>query len=231
MIKKLLNSFSDTSDGPYSFEEVGKVMAEEVFNTIAFRSSGTAVGGDGGRDGWFIDNSKGHRYKIACFTGEETSVRQKIEAEMKGDSKSYVFFCYSKRIEEKRRPGLEKQYPNLIIVDCNNIAAITLNSSKLQELFEIPFQIRKVLLETVQERCQFCGQEEIISRYIPRNVNEVCEGKIVSFDFFEWAKDGKHRLKILKASAGFGKTSMMKQLYLKLLYDEEFALPPIYYDC
>lgn len=230
ILKQELNGFCDTSDAPYKFEEVGKLMAEQVFNTIAFRSSGTCVGGDGGRDGWFIASQTGIQYKIACFVGKETSVKRKIAEEIGENNNNYVFFCYNKEIKEKERVDLIKKYPNLIIVDSNNIIRAVSDSYKLQDFFGIPFQMRKVLLETVQKRNYFQDKEEIISKYITRKVNVFENDRITSIDYFNWAKDAGNRLKVLKASAGFGKSCMMQQLYCNLLHDEELALPPIYYE-
>ena len=224
-----MNSSSNSS-APYEFEEAGKIMAEITFNVEAYRSSGSSAGGDGGEDGWFYDK-KGNRVKIACSVCQKKDVPRKINNEMSKKPDGYVFFCTNQEISSEKRQKYKETYPHIEFADLNDIASATEKSHELKRIFKIPDYERQFFLESLRKRHQFIDCEEEISGYIDRKVivND-SDNKDIIVPFIQWAKNRHFRLKIIEAPAGYGKTCLIKQLYMNLLNDESFLIPPIYFD-
>ena len=224
-----MNSRADSSS-PYEFEEVGQIMAEVIFGVRALRSSGSSAGGDGGEDGSFVDR-KGNRFKIACSVCKKEFLEGKIKAEMSADSNGYVFFCTNQEIIQRERAGYKKKYPNIEFADINDITHVTEGHHRLKEIFGIPDYDSIFYIEELRKRHQFLDEENQIDGYIERKVTITKENnRSEEVPFLQWAMDTGSQLKLLEAPAGYGKTCLMKRLYMKLLSDDSLLLPPVYCD-
>ena len=227
-IKKMSNDAD--SSAPYEFEEVGVIMAEATFGIHALRTSGSSAGGDGGADGWFYDR-RGCQYKIACSVCNKANLNEKIRKEIASTQDGYVFFCTNQEISGKDRKKYKIINPNIEFADINDIVSVTEHNCRLKEIFGIPIYESMFYLDELRQRHQFIGSENRIAKYIERKV--IVRGndkKEMSVPFIEWAKDKRSQLKLLEAPAGYGKTSLMEQLYMNILNDDSLRLPPLYYD-
>ena len=223
-----MNSKADSA-APYEFEEVGRIMASEMFGVNAYRSSGISAGGDGGEDGYFIDK-KGNRYKIACSICDAQNLDSKIAQEMKGNPNGYVFFCTNQVIGQIKRTRFRAKYPNIEFADLNNITSSTEKNFELKRIFTIPEYWCKFELEALRRSHQFLCREAEIAGYISRQVipNNDNHQQDTSLPFIEWAKNTDNRFKLIEAPAGYGKTCLLQQLYMDLLKDEELLMLPVF---
>ena len=127
----------------------------------------------------------------------------------------------------------------LASINQNNLSRNALNRKLYNQIFETPelkkliFTSRNKVRKQLKQKPQFSDAEiNEIKNYIPRNILKFENKRYSTENFLVWAKDNSSttNVKILNGPSGYGKSGLLRMLYVNLLYDNKYPFIPCYYN-
>lgn len=100
------------------------------------------------------------------------------------------------------------------------------NNASNNNKFEFERRQALVRLSTKPQELPHAAE---LKNFIKRDVSFFSKEGERIIPFLEWAKDFNDcKIKILEAPAGYGKTGLLEQLYMNILEDDNFQVPPLF---
>lgn len=219
IITEILKNLSEENGGYSLFERLAiKCVAIKYSNWKVFPSSGSDVGGDGGRDGYCYIPYLNETRKIAASL--EKSYERKINSEIKKMGMfTGMVFCSNQTIPNDKQDSIKRNYPDYKIdfLDLSEISRIVSEKTCLQRILEIPEIKESLKIDYLKDHSQLEKESSLISRYIQRKLvfqDKELENNTID-DFLNFNID--YDFCIVDSPAGYGKTEYLKYLYYNIL--------------
>lgn len=232
LISYTLSNLNNRNKGDSRFEEIAfYCMKKEYPQYNIITSSGTASGGDGGLDAYFY-TTHNERTKIAFSINK--NVKEKIKKELNTipiDVNSMIF-CTNQPLSNREKEKLIEYAKvnkgiHLSLYDLENIIDLSLDIPLVQELLEVPELKIKITKDIVRKYNQLKEEEISINSFLDRTIQRHNSGS--KENIFDYISSCNSQIIILQGGAGTGKSSILKKLYFRMLYDDDnFALPPFF---
>ena len=230
IISYALKRLNKINTGYSIYEKLCHQLIAKVIDIEFISSSGLDTGGDGGVDGWSIDeNGEKTKYTFSIQQDYKTKIKKEIE---KTDSEHYakVRFFSNQSIKQKEKEDFYKKYSDfdLIIYDKENLVDFIEKNEELGSLIGLPKILAEVNIDYIRKHNQLHNKKETIKSYIPRSISyfDDRENRWIKNTLTEFINVCSS-FTLIQAPAGFGKSCLVKQLYLELLNeDSNNILPP-----
>ncbi len=209
--------------GDEIFDEVcGQVIMKHLDPTY-LSSTGLDAGGDGGLDGWGFSADGKIKYAFSIQQAVKTKLASEIAKWKKSEYKELYFFT-----NQPLSQSLKSKYTALenkvTIFDQENIVAIINEHPEIGNLLDLPTLKAQFDKSYLKDKHQFIRQEFEIEQYCSRYIHLKEEGKeFTSWDPLELLLE-KNFL-FIEAPAGYGKTSLLQQIYLESINSDVLPVP------
>ncbi|MPM12531.1 hypothetical protein SDC9_58884 [bioreactor metagenome] len=209
--------------GDEIFDEVCSQVIMKHLDPTYLSSTGLDAGGDGGLDGWGFSADGKIKYAFSIQQAVKTKLASEIVKWKKSEYKELYFFTNQPLSQslKARYTALENK---VTIFDQENIVAIINEHPEIGNLLDLPTLKAQFDKSYLQDKHQFIKQEFEIEQYCSRYIHLKEEGKeCTSRDPLELLLE-KNCL-FIEAPAGYGKTSLLQQIYLESINSDVLPVP------
>lgn len=223
LIRYALEALNAARGGDRLFEEICEKIVKKCIDPTFLPSNGLSAGGDGGRDGrgFCKDGAVKYAFSINKEFGD------KFKAEIRTwnrESDKELRFLTNQPIASSRKEILTGGDPNITIYALEDLENFLEGCPELYELLGLPSLKGEFYKDTLSGQHQFVGEEEAIRKLCPRSLRLLAEGAEAK------PEDAlllllEQRYLAIEAPAGYGKTMLLKQLYLEVLETENLPVP------